>query len=90
MKLFIWDLHGTLEQGNERAAIDMSNQILERFGYRERFSDEDVFKLYGLKWFQYFEYLLPHEPRPTATLSSRRPVSRSRTARPAPTLWRAI
>ncbi len=62
MKLFIWDLHGTLEQGNERAAVDMSNQILERFGYHERFSDTDVFKLYGLKWFQYFEYLLPNEP----------------------------
>jgi phosphoglycolate phosphatase-like HAD superfamily hydrolase len=62
MKLFIWDLHGTLEQGNERAAIDMSNQILEKFGYRERFSESDIFRLYGLKWFKYFEYLLPHEP----------------------------
>jgi phosphoglycolate phosphatase-like HAD superfamily hydrolase len=62
MKLFIWDLHGTIEQGNERAAIDMSNQILKHFNYHERFSDEDVFRLYGLKWFQYFEYLLPNEP----------------------------
>lgn len=61
MKLFVWDLHGTLEQGNEYAAIEMSNQILDRFGYSERFTEGHVHELYGLKWHQYFEHLLPAE-----------------------------
>ncbi len=61
MKLFIWDLHGTLEQGNEQAAITLSNMALQELGYRERFQPEDARKLYGLKWYQYFEALLPNE-----------------------------
>ena len=62
MKLFVWDLHGTLEQGNERAVIEMSNKILEAFGYSQRFNEDHIFELYGLKWHQYFEHLLPCEP----------------------------
>ncbi|MFH1631836.1 MAG: HAD hydrolase-like protein [bacterium] len=61
MKLFVWDFHGVLEKGNEKAAIEISNMTLERFGYKERFSFEDVERMYGLKWYQYFERLLPHE-----------------------------
>ncbi|HEV2402705.1 MAG TPA: HAD family hydrolase [Candidatus Saccharimonadales bacterium] len=61
MKLFVWDLHGTLEQGNENAAIEMSNLILEKYGYAQRFSDNHSSQLYGLKWYQYFEFLLPEE-----------------------------
>jgi len=30
MKLFSWDFHGTLEKGNERAAIALSNEALKR------------------------------------------------------------
>lgn len=59
MKLFVWDLHGTLEQGNEDAVLELSNQILEKFGYSERFDEVTNKSLYGLKWYQYFEHLLP-------------------------------
>ncbi len=62
MKLFVWDLHGTLEQGNENAVVAMSNVILERYGYKERFTDELGRELYGLRWYEYFERLLPREP----------------------------
>lgn len=62
MKLFVWDFHGTLEQGNEQAAIELSNMALKQLGYSERFSDEHTHALYGLKWYQYFEHLLPNEP----------------------------
>jgi phosphoglycolate phosphatase-like HAD superfamily hydrolase len=57
MKLFVWDLHGTLERGNERAVIDISNSVLERHGYAERFSHADSPKLYGRKWYEYFSWL---------------------------------
>lgn len=62
MKLFVWDLHGTLEQGNEEAVIELSNMALAQFGYRQRFRLQDSRGLYGLKWFEYFERLLPDEP----------------------------
>jgi len=65
MKLFVWDLHGTLEQGNEDAAIEVSNMALAQSGYRQRFRPEDSRRLYGLKWYQYFEWLLPDEPYET-------------------------
>ncbi len=60
MKLFVWDLHGTLEQGNELAVIALSNQVLDSHGYAERFTPAHVDELYGKKWYEYFEYLLPH------------------------------
>lgn len=59
MKLFVWDFHGVLEKDNDLAVLDISNQVLAEAGYTERFSDEDNRKFYGLKWFQYFERLLP-------------------------------
>lgn len=68
MKLFVWDFHGTLEKGNEFAAIEFSNIALEKLGFKERFSDEDVDRLYGLKWWQYFEYLLPQQSQETHML----------------------
>lgn len=61
MKLFVWDLHGTLEQGNEYAVVEISNKILQDFGYRQRFTDDHVSQLYGLKWHEYFSFLLPEE-----------------------------
>lgn len=59
MQLFVWDFHGVLEKDNEKAVIDISNQVLKQAGYKERFTDADNHKLYGSKWYQYFEYLLP-------------------------------
>ena len=59
MKLFVWDFHGVLEKDNEKAVIDISNQVLSNAGYKERFTQEDNEQFYGLKWYQYFERLLP-------------------------------
>src|SRR6202008_641129 len=60
MKLFVWDFHGVLEKDNDLAVLDISNKVLEEAGYIERFSTEDNRNFYGLKWFQYFERLLPN------------------------------
>lgn len=59
MVLFVWDFHGVLEKDNEKAVIDISNQVLARSGFQERFTHEDNERYYGLKWYQYFERLLP-------------------------------
>ncbi len=61
MNLFVFDFHGTLEQGTERAVIDISNRVLEQHDYTHRFTETDVDRLYGLRWIKYFEDLLPHE-----------------------------
>ena len=59
MKLFVWDFHGVLEKDNEKAVIEISNRVLENENFKERFTDEDNDRYYGLKWYQYFENLLP-------------------------------
>ncbi|WP_343447357.1 HAD family hydrolase [Micromonospora schwarzwaldensis] len=61
MKLFVWDLHGVLEQGNDRAVVDISNEVLSTFGFEPRFTYEDGRLLYGKKWYEYFAFLLPNE-----------------------------
>ena len=63
MKLFVWDFHGTLEKGNELAVLEISNLILKKHDYKERFLESQCRELYGEKWFEYFEYLLPNEPK---------------------------
>jgi phosphoglycolate phosphatase-like HAD superfamily hydrolase len=60
MILFIWDFHGVLEKGNENAVIEISNQVLKDSGFNERFTKKDNERFYGLKWYQYFEKLLPN------------------------------
>src|SRR5579859_4368699 len=59
MKLFVWDFHGVLEKDNEKAVIEISNAVLANAGYKERFTEEDNERLYGLKWYQYFQRLIP-------------------------------
>lgn len=59
MKLFVWDFHGVLEKNNDLAVLDISNSVLAQEGYEERFSLEDNAAYYGLKWYEYFERLLP-------------------------------
>lgn len=59
MNLFIWDFHGVLEKDNEKAVIDISNAVLANAEYSERFTQEDNERFYGLKWYQYFERLIP-------------------------------
>ncbi len=59
MKLFVWDFHGVLEKGNEKVVIVISNKVLKEAGYKERLTDKDNEEFYGLKWYQYFEKLIP-------------------------------
>lgn len=59
--LFVWDFHGVMEEGNEKAVVEISNMALENLDYSERFSYEVGESLYGKKWYEYFEYLLPNE-----------------------------
>lgn len=67
-KLFVWDFHGTLEKGNERAAIEISNAVLAARGYKQTFTEQQAAELYGKKWYEYFEFLLPDEPHDTHVL----------------------
>lgn len=59
MKLFVWDFHGVLEAGNEHAVLKLSNMALEEFGHKHRFTPQQIHDYYGLKWFEYFNKLLP-------------------------------
>ncbi len=65
MKLFVWDFHGVLEKGNEYAVLEISNKAPEELGFHQRLSIDDCHKLYGLRWYEFFEYLLPNEPHET-------------------------
>lgn len=60
MNLFVWDFHGVMEKGNEKAVLTISNRALQELGYSERFTPEQNEALYGLKWFEYFAFLLPN------------------------------
>lgn len=60
-KLFVWDFHGTLEKGNEHAVLELINVVLEKAGYDRRLTVAENAKLYGVKLWEYFAYLLPHE-----------------------------
>jgi phosphoglycolate phosphatase-like HAD superfamily hydrolase len=62
MKLFVWDLNGVLEDGCDRLTIDISNEVLARYGYAHRFTYAQSHLLYGRTWSDYFAYLLPDEP----------------------------
>lgn len=55
MKLFVWDLHGTLERGTEVACLKISNRILRDNRYKERFIQEEINALFGKKWRDIFE-----------------------------------
>jgi len=60
MILFVWDFHGVLEKDNEKAVMTISNTVLKNAGFKKCFSNEDNEKFLGLKWYEYFENLLPH------------------------------
>lgn len=60
MKLFVWDYHGVLERGNEIAAWKVTNLVLASFGYAEKITKKDALRMYGKKWYEYFEHVLPH------------------------------
>jgi len=58
--LFVWDFHGVLEKDNEKAVKVISNKILTQFGFTEQLTDKLNEEYLGLKWYQYFEKLLPN------------------------------
>ena len=57
--LFAWDFHGTLEQDNEYAVLEATNQSLLEFGYKVQATPKDIQELYGLPWGDYFRKLIP-------------------------------
>jgi phosphoglycolate phosphatase-like HAD superfamily hydrolase len=61
MKLFVWDFHGVLEQDNDLALIEVTDIILEKNGFKERLDLKVRNLLYGRRWYEYFEYILPNE-----------------------------
>jgi len=59
MKLFVWDFHGVLEKDNDLDVLYLSNIVLKDSGHSKQFSLSEANQLSGLKWYEYFEYLLP-------------------------------
>ena len=58
--LFAWDFHGVLEEGNEHAVLEVTNQSLREHGYEDQATFEDIKRLYGLPWGDYFRQLVPN------------------------------
>ena len=58
-KLFVHDFHGTLEQGNEKALCKLVNLALGYCGFGERFTQEEINKIYGIPVIDYFKHILP-------------------------------
>lgn len=58
-KLFVWDFHGTLEKGNERAVLEYVNMVLVQRGEAKRISYEECKALYGKKLWEFFQSLFP-------------------------------
>ncbi len=57
--LFIWDFHGVLEKGNEKAVQELCNLILKDFQIQKEVSLKEVIDWYGLSWFDYFKLAAP-------------------------------
>ncbi len=58
-KLFVWDLHGTLEKGNEELVLAISNEVLLKLGYARRLTWKEALYMSGKKWQEYFAHILP-------------------------------
>ena len=57
--LFAWDFHGVLEKDNELSVKRICDTILKQKGFDKEISMEKVKELYGLRWYDYFKYLMP-------------------------------
>lgn len=57
--LLVADFHDTLCTGNRTATLESSNLSLEHFGRKERFTYQDIEKLDGKAWGDYFRFLCP-------------------------------
>ena len=58
-KLFVWDLHGTLEIGSEIGFANLLNLTLQQFGYSQRLEAADALLLHGKNMKEYLDHLLP-------------------------------
>ncbi len=59
MKLFVWDLHGTLEKGTEVACLHITNDILKRNGHRAQYTQEEMNIVFGRRWREIFQTKIP-------------------------------
>lgn len=57
--LFVWDFHGVLEKGNEHAVHEITQKVLKNFGHNKKITIEEIKKLYGLPWEEYFKSFIP-------------------------------
>jgi phosphoglycolate phosphatase-like HAD superfamily hydrolase len=64
-KLFVWDYHGTIEKGNDKTVIEITNRVLERNGHNERLTEDKAAEWTGRHWWEYFWQLLPESPPET-------------------------
>jgi phosphoglycolate phosphatase-like HAD superfamily hydrolase len=58
MNLYVFDFHGVLEKGTEKAVMEVSNMALKSKNYSCTISHEDAIKYYGLKWDEIFQKAL--------------------------------
>ncbi|CDZ80632.1 hypothetical protein BN1013_01149 [Candidatus Rubidus massiliensis] len=63
MKLFVWDFHGVLEKGNDLAVLEITNLSLKKHKYTRIMTTEEADILSGLRWYEYFAYLLPESTK---------------------------
>lgn len=59
MKLFVWDFHGVLEEGNIAALVEFANLTLASFGIDRKISNIEATKWYGQSWYDYFKNAYP-------------------------------
>ena len=64
-KLFVWDFHGVLEKDHQHSVVDVTNMVLDEFGFDARLTLEVCEKFYGRKWHMYFEHLCPQADKET-------------------------
>jgi len=57
--LYVFDFHGVLEKGNEKAVTIVSNLALKQKGYEFQIAHEEIIKRYGYKWHDIFLETVP-------------------------------
>lgn len=62
--LFAWDFHGVLEKDNDLAVQEVCNTILSENQIVKKITLQEVRNLYGKRWYEYWQYLLPQASSP--------------------------
>jgi len=57
--LFAWDFHGVLEKDNDLAVKEICDRVLKDKGIKNSISLDKVRELYGLRWYDYYQFLAP-------------------------------